>query len=83
MYARSLDPEQKDQLVEVIEKLLKDQTTVSWECGELHEGNIYHMHAYPFERHAPFGWGQDWSHVLKLWVIYSYNQAKLLLMFKC
>jgi hypothetical protein len=24
----SLDPEQKDQLVEVIEKLLKDQTTV-------------------------------------------------------
>ncbi len=26
----SLDPEQKEQLEEVIEKLLKDQTTVSW-----------------------------------------------------
>ena len=31
----SLDPEQKDQLVEIIEKLLKDQTTV-WQCSCLH-----------------------------------------------
>ncbi len=29
MYPCRLDPELKDQLVEVIEKLLKDQTTVS------------------------------------------------------
>ena len=28
----SMDPEQKEQLVEVIEKLLKDQTTVSYDC---------------------------------------------------
>lgn len=27
-FARSLDPEQKDQLIEVIEKLLADKTTV-------------------------------------------------------
>ena len=41
----SLDPEQKDQLVEIIEKLLKDQTTVSdynpaiWLCT-----NVYYVY---------------------------------------
>ena len=29
LHTNSLDPDQKEQLVEVIEKLLKDQTTVS------------------------------------------------------
>ena len=43
----SLDPEQKEQLTEVIEKLLKDQTTVSLiDCCEMLTHKQTHTHTH-------------------------------------